>query len=990
MSTFAVTNSGEVIDGLNYVLSNLNLGNVSGNITVPDGTLVANATTGEITQYNSGGTVYGYVNQYVNLRYATNSTGTAGFSTVPTNATYFGVYNSATPTPSANPAAYVWREVAGGFGLTKTIYYSAIGGRQVLWAAASSPPSSNYVISTANVAIDLDVVTTAAGTPGQRGPIAMAYVVTTADPNTATSAQLTAWFEAARDAVSPPIGTGLTPPVAGDTATFIYGAGVGTPSGTFEYNGSVWVTVTPQVISGNVIVANSLPATTIVPASITGDRVAANTITGNLIAANTITGSRIQAATITGNLIAANTITGNTIQVGTLTGNLIAANTITGNRIQVGTLTGNLIAANTITGNTIQVGTLTGNLIAANTITGNLIAANTIQSNSIVANSITATQISSSYIYAGNIVSISANIGNVSSTGYWLEYQSGNARFGGNVSIGANLSVQGLITAGDLDANTVNTGQMVTNSATTVLFQASPSGNAFNTVNYYNTTGNVYWPFNTRAFAVPAVAIRPTTSGSQNGSSILVSFTAGVAAGNILSPTAPDYNLVELWRNGPSLTYGNTFSSIQLAVANNSSVTSNELMTIGGSNGVIGISTTGGDSWGFNTSGTLDIVDVPTIQVSNAGNSVVDVASYGLLTSINNHGGTSGSWTFDLGGKLTSGRVLFTGQEVGNVNIDNDIGIITGYTAFAKMFRPFNFATPGPYTTDIQLDTPVGVFSDIYSMDWGYATTGNNLVKNAVFSCTGGDILTTQFQYYTGNSQVSYSTVARVSAPTDSDLYSVSCDRGTSAPTAFVAVGEAGAIQRSTNNGSSWTAIASPTANVLRGVVGTGLDATKRFVAVGDSGTILMSQDGGVTWSAATVPTPSDGNIRNLYAVSFCPTGGTGNAGLWTAVGQGIIYNCDKTSTTWSIEYEEAAVTSNTMNRLVYLGSNFDVMDNTLTANVQTIGNTVVTFNYQDTDYTNSNTYQYYLVVGNMLGNTGAILNVTAKYPSLTVQEIKR
>jgi hypothetical protein len=111
---------------------------------------------------------------------------------------------------------------------------------------------------------------------------------------------------------------------------------------------------------------------------------------------------------------------------------------------------------------------------------------------------------------------------------------------------------------------------------------------------------------------------------------------------------------------------------------------------------------------------------------------------------------------------------------------------------------------------------------------------------------------------------------------------------------------------------------------------------------------------------------------------------------LWTAVGQGIIYNCDKTSTTWSIEYQEAAVTSNTMNRLVYLGSNFDVMDNTLTANVQTIGNTVVTFNYQDIDYTDTNTYQYYLVVGNMLGNSSGSSLVTAKYPSLTVQEIKR
>jgi hypothetical protein len=504
MSTFAVTNSGEVIDGLNYVLSNLNLGNVSGNITVPNGTLVANATTGEITQYNSGGTVYGYVNQYVNLRYATNSTGTAGFSTVPTNATYFGVYNSATPTPSANPAAYVWREVAGGFGLTKTIYYSAIGGRQVLWAAASSPPSSNYVISTANVAIDLDVVTTAAGLPGERGPIAMAYVVTTADPNSATSAQLTSWFEAARDAVSPPIGTGLTPPVAGDTATFIYGAGVGTPSGTFSYNGSVWNLVVGQVIDGNVIVANTLPGNTIVPESITGDRIANVTITGNLYALGSISGDRISTNTIEGNNIAAATITGNKIAANTITGDRITANTITGNRIQVGTLTGNLIAANTIT----------GNLIVANTITGNLIAANTIQANSIVANSITATQISSAYIYAGNIVSFGASLGNNSSTGYWLQYNTGNARFGGNVSIGnsltiganasignnaiigGNLAVSGLITAGNLVSNTVATLTVQPSAITTAA--------SFNTLTAYQqlTPASATWYYDTANVSV--------------------------------------------------------------------------------------------------------------------------------------------------------------------------------------------------------------------------------------------------------------------------------------------------------------------------------------------------------------------------------------------------------------------------------------------------------------------------------------------------------
>jgi hypothetical protein len=619
MSTFAVTNSDQILDSVNYLLSNLGQGgNATGNVTIPTGTLVGNLTTGVVTPFNTGGNAYSYLYQYVNLRYANNATGSSGFSSLPANSQYFGVFNSVTSTASLNPTDYSWSEVAGGFGTTKTIYYSAVGGRQVLFAAASSPPSSNYVISVANVAIDLDVVTTAAGTPGERGPIPMGYVITTADPGAASSATLTGWFQSSRTALTPPIGTGLIP-VAGDTAYFTFpttGA-----SETYTFNGSAWNSAVGQVVSGATLVANTTPGNAIitstitgnliVPATITGNLVAASTITGNLIAANTITGNTIQVSTITGNLIAANTITGNTIQVGTITGNRVAASTITGNLIAASTITGNLIAANTITGNTIQTSTITANQIAANTITstqiatGTIIASdiaagtitstqiaagtitatniatntitagqiaagtitstqiasdtitatnilsgtitatqiaantitstqiatgtivasdiaagtitssqiaantisatniltgtitsgqiaagtitatniqsgtitgtqiaagtvtatniatNTITANQIAAGTITATQISTDYLYTGNIISNNATFGSNTSSGYWLRHSDGDARFGGNVSIGANLNVSGLITTGSLIANTVATTTIV-------------------------------------------------------------------------------------------------------------------------------------------------------------------------------------------------------------------------------------------------------------------------------------------------------------------------------------------------------------------------------------------------------------------------------------------------------------------------------------------------------------------------------------------------
>ena len=475
MTTFAVTSSDQMLDSVNYLLSNLGQSGNVGNATIPTGTLIGNTTTGLVSTYNYGsGVPYSYLYQYLNLRYANNATGTSGFSTVPTNSNYFGVYNSVTSSASSVPAAYTWFQVAGGFSTTKFIYYSTQGGRQVQLVPANTAPSSSFIQSTANVAIDLDIVTTAAGTPGERGPIAMAYVVTPATPVGASDYQLTAWWEAARDSATPPIGTGLTP-VTGDTGTFIYGAGVGTPSVTYEYTGSGWTPVVQQVISGNVLVANSTPGTAITAASITGNRIADATLTGNLIVSSTITGNLIVPGTLTGNLIAANTITANNI----------AANTITANNIATNTITASQIAANTITATNIQTGTITSNQIAANTITSNNILAGTITSSRIAANTITANNISTSYLYTGNIVSNTATLGSNTSSGYWLRYTDGAARFGGSVSIGdsasignnvsiggnltigSNLSVTGLVTAGSLIANTVQTETVVATSIST-------------------------------------------------------------------------------------------------------------------------------------------------------------------------------------------------------------------------------------------------------------------------------------------------------------------------------------------------------------------------------------------------------------------------------------------------------------------------------------------------------------------------------------------
>ena len=92
MTTFAVTNSNDLLPAVNYLLSNLDTG-TAGNVVLPGNVLVANTSTGVVSQ--SGNAVpFAYLYQYVNLRYSNNATGTDGFDTNSNNYSFFGVYNS--------------------------------------------------------------------------------------------------------------------------------------------------------------------------------------------------------------------------------------------------------------------------------------------------------------------------------------------------------------------------------------------------------------------------------------------------------------------------------------------------------------------------------------------------------------------------------------------------------------------------------------------------------------------------------------------------------------------------------------------------------------------------------------------------------------------------------------------------------------------------------------------------------------------------------
>jgi hypothetical protein len=357
--------------------------------------------------------------------------------------------------------------------------------------------------------------TGAGGVDGTRGFIPMGYVVTTQNPTTApgnTTANLTAAFSAARTNPSAPIGTGYAP-IAGDTASFTWSSNTAVNAVYTYSSANVWQPAAGQVINGNVFVtgsvnASALNANDVYALNLRGGNVTVGTyagtgywfqsstgnayIAGNLVignnanignnltignsvtiqgvtlngalVANIVGSSQLTTNAVTAGKIATDAVTAGTIAANAVQAGDIAANAVTASTIQAGAITTDKMTAGTINGNIITANTLNGNVIIANTISGNTIIANTIAANAIVANSITASQISSAYIYAGNIVSLGATSGSNTSPGYWLAYNTGDARFGGNVSIGSNLTVDGLITASGLNANTVQTTTMLSNA----------------------------------------------------------------------------------------------------------------------------------------------------------------------------------------------------------------------------------------------------------------------------------------------------------------------------------------------------------------------------------------------------------------------------------------------------------------------------------------------------------------------------------------------
>ena len=401
----------------------------------------------------------------------------AAKTTQPLNITTQGFYNFNTNTltpPTASDVVWYSNIQSGWGGLT-------------VWTSQASFVSNNPAANTANTTSwttpQLTFSPGSQGPAGNRGFVPLGFVVTSTDPTSYTSAQLTSAFSSPRTNVNPPIGLGYAP-IAGDTAQFYWkNTALGQPDVTIvkTYTGTAWSSVYANVISGNVIATGSITA-----AQLNTNEVYALTVKGGSVTSVTDvanTGFYLQsgngAALFTGNTrIGSNLVVGSNAQIGAnLTvgsGANIGANLVVGNSANIGANlvvgTNANIGANLVVGNSANIGAnlVVGNSanIGANLVVGsnanigaNLVVGTNanIGANLRVGNSanIGANLVvgSSANIGANLVVGSSANIGN-------------NLIIGANAQIGGNLAVSGLITASSLNANTVNTTQVIQNAIT--------------------------------------------------------------------------------------------------------------------------------------------------------------------------------------------------------------------------------------------------------------------------------------------------------------------------------------------------------------------------------------------------------------------------------------------------------------------------------------------------------------------------------------------
>lgn len=426
MSTFALdtnSSSADIVGAVNYAIANL--GQASS--TALANVLVANLTTGEVTttSSNSGGytstTIVSYLYEYMDVKYANSATGGSGFSSNSTNKSYYGLRNTANTTISSNPTDYVWYQVTGGFGTTKSLWYQTIGGRQVAFFAGNAAPLPSYISVPDNTALDLDTITSA-----QNNQIVNvnAYYQSNVTPGTPSGGT----YDFTTFTLTPPSGWAASVP-------------------TFVANNSVFISSAAFV--GNSNATSAPPATTWTLPSVYTAPFAGNTGApgergfvplGFVVAPSDPTGA--SDATLTSWFSASRGNASPPIGLGYAP---IAGDTAQFLYTDLLDPNGDVTLVKSYDGSTWST-------VPAEVMSGGLIVPGTITANTLNANQ----------VYAVTVQSTNANIGDNNSNGYWFQANTGNGRFGGNLNIGNYLKVGNDAQIGG-NLNVGNTAKIGTN-----------------------------------------------------------------------------------------------------------------------------------------------------------------------------------------------------------------------------------------------------------------------------------------------------------------------------------------------------------------------------------------------------------------------------------------------------------------------------------------------------------------------------------------------
>ncbi len=177
---------------LNLVLEQL-ASNV-GNVTATTANTVVYNTDGS---YSAAGTILGYRNRWMYVIFSSDGYGTNA-TPLATNKEYYGISNTVEEIFPTNELSYSYKQVSGGFGTDKSLYYKTTGGRNIQWQVGTTAPGGDWVAvpntATEYVAIDLDTVTVASGASGADGYSsyqASIYKTATTTPTTPTGGSYT-------------------------------------------------------------------------------------------------------------------------------------------------------------------------------------------------------------------------------------------------------------------------------------------------------------------------------------------------------------------------------------------------------------------------------------------------------------------------------------------------------------------------------------------------------------------------------------------------------------------------------------------------------------------------------------------------------------------------------------------------------------------------------------------------------------------------------